>query len=219
MMTEGDVKAASALGADYVGFVIDFPRSPRSLTVGEASELASRSRVPVVSVVVDPQVSQLQELVKHIRPHAIQFAGGESAAFIESSALTLPGVEMWKTIHLSGPSRTDPMELQRKMHDYAAVGVSKILFDSATAMMPGGTGLAVDWTLATQVAKDSSITVVLSGGLKPENVRDAIHTTGIHAVDVSSGIEDNPGTKNHDRMSHFVLEARRGFADIESYDA
>jgi len=214
MVRRTDLQLASGLGADFVGMIVDFPRSPRSLSVSEAAQLASGSRLPVVPVLVDPTVEKVAEVVERVRPFAIQLSGHEPEALVEAVAQGLE-VEIWKTIHLSSSSSVTAKEQAARVDEYANAGATRILLDSETREMPGGTGRSVDWRLVRRISSLTLAPLVLSGGLKPDNIGEAIRETGLRAVDVSSGIERAPGIKDPDLMSGFVEGARRAFASTD----
>jgi phosphoribosylanthranilate isomerase len=88
------------------------------------------------------------------------------------------------------------------------------LLDAGDRVRRGGTGERVDWTVAARAARVRPI--VLAGGLTAETVGDAIRAVDPAAVDVSSGVEDAPGVKNHDRMSRFV-RAIRGRSEMGAH--
>jgi phosphoribosylanthranilate isomerase len=87
-----------------------------------------------------------------------------------------------------------------------------LLLDAFDPVRRGGTGTAVDWASASEIAR--SCRIVLAGGLTPTNIEEAIRTVRPFGVDVSSGVEEAPGIKDLEKVSLFVANARRAFAEL-----
>ena len=193
------VDAAVDAGATHVGFV-QYEPSPRHVTLEDASKL--RRRVPegvkIVMVTVKAQPEQLARAWDVIKPDVIQFHGSETAQWMELIKKTLK-VETWRSIGLS-----DEGTLER-MKPFQAV-VDKMLFDAPSKKLPGGNGIAFDWSLLE--GRDDLGDWVLAGGLDADNVADAIRKTGAPMVDASSGVEDSPGVKNPDKIRAFIDAVR-----------
>ena len=85
--------------------------------------------------------------------------------------------------------------------------VSAFLIDTPSPEH-GGTGQTFDWDLAIAFTKRTALPLILSGGLNPENVAEAIHRVQPYAVDVSSGVESAPGRKDHAKLRHFIRHAK-----------
>lgn len=194
----GDVRLASELGVDAVGFVFA-PRSPRRLQAQEARALrqALAPLVDAVAVFADNPVDEIREVVRHVRPGLLQFHGSEDDAFCRGF-----GVPYVKAIAMGeGETRLDARGLQLRFP-----GAAAFLFDSHASGSDGGTGKPFDWSaLPTGLARP----FVLSGGLAPDNVFHAIQQTLPWGVDVSSGIEQAHGIKDGDLMRRFVEAVRK----------
>lgn len=194
------LSAAVEGGASHVGFVF-YPRSPRNLQPEDAAKLAASvpNGVKKVGVFVDPDLETLRQTLDAVPLDIIQLHGKESVDDIENvrSATELP---VMKAVSIS--SRGD-VEAAHGLESVA----DALLFDAKppaddSGMLPGGNGLAFDWNL---IAEDSwDVPWALSGGLTPENVGEALATSGASFVDVSSGVEDAPGVKNPDRIKAFL---------------
>ncbi len=201
MTRAGDVRLASELGVDAVGFV--FARqSGRRVEPEEARAMrtALAPFVDSVALFMDNPQDEVREIVRHMRPSLLQFHGSEDDNFCRGF-----GVPYIKAIAMGGnPPATMPL---RARYPNAA----GFLFDSHAPGGEGGSGKTFDWS---QLPQDPGKPWLLAGGLVPENVFDAILATRPWGVDVSSGIELSPGIKDGDRMRHFVEEARR--ADCHS---
>jgi phosphoribosylanthranilate isomerase len=189
--------AAIAGGADYVGFVFCIT-SPRHLEVAEARSLAERARgrVGIVVLTVDADDAALDELAREIAPDFVQLHGRETP---ERAAEIKRRLE--RPVIKAIPVRT--VEDAAAQSAYAEIA-DLILFDAKPpvgATRPGGHGQTFDWTVLREVA---GMPFMLSGGLGPENVAEAIRVTHPAVVDVSSGVESAPGVKDAELIRRFL---------------
>lgn len=200
--TPATLDAAIAARADYCGFNF-FPPSPRHLAVGDAGTMAARAagRIRTVGVFVDPDDTLLADAVAAARLEIIQLHGDESPA--RSAELKARfGLPVWKVLSVSSSSDVARAD--------AYIGAADlILFDAKTpkgSAIPGGMGLRFDWALLN--AFNGPIQWGLAGGLTPDNVAEAIRSTGAPLVDTSSGVESAPGIKDVDRIAAFCKAAQ-----------
>jgi phosphoribosylanthranilate isomerase len=198
--------AALNAGADLVGLVF-FPPSPRAVTMDLAAKLAARARgrALVTALTVDADDELLAEIIEHAEPDLLQLHGGESVKRVVEIR-TRFGRPVMKAIAVA-----EAADL-RIVPDYEAVA-DRILFDARPpkdASRPGGHGRAFDWTLLARLARKKPM--MLSGGLTPENVAEAIRIVQPDAVDVSSGVERAPGEKDMEKIRDFVKAARSAAA-------
>jgi len=194
--------AALDAGADDVGLVI-FPPSPRHVTLHAAAELAglARGRARVVALTVDADDTLLQAIASVVKPDILQLHGSESVERV-AGIRRRHGVAVMKAIKVATAA-----DAARAL-DYAGVA-DLILFDARPpkgADRPGGHGAVFDWRALDGVKE--KVHYMLSGGLTPDNVADAIEATGAPAVDVSSGVECAPGIKDTNRIRQFVAAVR-----------
>lgn len=199
----GDVRLACELGVDGIGFVFS-PKSPRRIAPEEARAMrqALAPLVDAVALFADNSLDEVRDVVRQVRPSLLQFHGSEDDAFCRSFGLPyLKAVPMGDEIQA-------PHYLQLRWP-----GAAGFLLDSHVPGGPGGTGRTFDWT---RIPKDLQKPYALAGGLRPENVFDAVITATPWAVDVSSGIESAPGIKDGDRMRRFVEEVRRADCHTDS---
>ena len=193
----GDVRLASELGVDAVGFVFA-QGSPRRIHAAEARALreALAPLVDAVAVFRDNSAEEVREVVRQVKPSLLQFHGGEDDAFCRRFDLPyVKAVAMGAGAPASGPALLA-----------AFPGASAFLFDSHGGGHDGGSGRRFDWSaLPAGLGRP----FLLSGGLTPDNAHDAVATTQPWGVDVSSGIETAPGLKDGERMRAFVSEVRR----------
>lgn len=197
--------AAVAGGARWVGFVF-FPRSPRAVTPEQAAALAAQAagRIERVGLFVDPDDALLEETLRRVPLELLQLHGGESPRRVGEIRARW-GVPVMKVIKVARAEDLAPVA------DYAGT-VDRILFDAKApkdmvGALPGGNALAFDWRLLA--GRRWPKPWMLSGGLKPENLAEAVSLTGAAAVDVSSGVEARPGVKDPARIRAF-LEVARG---------
>jgi phosphoribosylanthranilate isomerase len=206
LSTEETLDAALAAGADMVGFNF-FPKSPRFVSTADAAALAKRARdrAEVVALVVDMDDAAIGDVVEALQPDWLQMHGRES---VERAAAirTRFGIRTMKAVGVAGP---DDLALARS---YAGVA-ERLLLDAKPpkdATRPGGNARTFDWSLAVGFAP--GVPYLLSGGLTPMNVAEAISVTGAPGVDVSSGVETAPGKKDPALIRAFVANARAAVA-------
>ena len=199
-LTEPDaLDAAIAARADFVGLNF-YPPSPRCRSFAEAAALAARAagRVPLVGVFVDPDDALLGEAVAAGQLAALQLHRVSAARRAEVRARF--GLPVWAVIEVAKSG-----DLAARDHLAAA---DRVLFDAKTpkGALPGGMGLAFDWSMLAGLAQP--LPWGLAGGLSPANVAQAVRITGAPLVDVSSGVESAPGVKDPALVAAFCAAAR-----------
>lgn len=207
LRTSADARAAVDAGADAVGFVVDVPvDTPREVSVEHATSLVAGVPPFVSSVLVTMPGSPgaVVDLVERVEPDAVQLHGDLPVDDVASVAATV------RTTVLKAVRATDPDAVR---FDEVA---DALLVDSESDDGGGGTGRTHDWAATREFVARVDSPVVLAGGLTPENVADAVATVGPFAVDVASGVEAEPGRKDHDAVEQFVANARRNSAVVES---
>jgi len=194
--------AALEAGADMVGLVF-FPASPRNVTPAEAGRLAARARgkAKVVALSVDADDRLIDAIETGIAPDLHQLHGSETLGRVaELRARTKKPV--MKAIPVATANDLLPLSSYEDVADW-------ILFDAKApkdATRPGGHGHTFDWSLLQSVKRGKP--VMLSGGINPANVAQAIEAVRPDAVDVSSGVESAPGVKDREKIFAFVRAAR-----------
>jgi phosphoribosylanthranilate isomerase len=189
-----DALAAARLGAHAVGLVF-CARSPRNVSIAAAQEVVAALPpfVMAVGLFVDAAARDIEAVLSEVRLDLLQFHGDETAAFCARF-----GVPFIKA------ARVRPgLDLIQYARDYGAA--RGLLLDAFVDGTHGGTGTAFDWSL---IPPDLSLPIVLSGGLNPANVSDAIRRVSPWAVDVSSGVESSPGIKDPQKIAAFMKEVR-----------
>lgn len=190
-----DARHAIAHGARALGFVF-WPQSPRFIDPERAADLVAAlpSGVDAVGVFVNASVDDIRSIVAATGISIIQLHGDEPPGY--ASALG------WPVLRSIGINQAE-----RAAREWPAG--TTFLMDAVDPIRRGGTGATVDWQQAAIAARGRRI--VLAGGLTPENVAAAISTVRPSGVDVSSGVEDAPGVKNHDKVARFLASARSAF--------
>lgn len=202
LKTADTMRTALDAGADYVGLVF-FGPSPRNVTLEVAGDLAdlARDRAKIVALLVDADNDLVDRLMPWIAPDLLQLHGSETPARV-AEIKRRTGCAVMKVIKVE--SATDAA------HALDYVGIADlILFDAKApkgALLPGGNGVAFDWTTLDDVKH--KVPYMLSGGLTPATVADAIHRTAATRVDVSSGVESRPGEKDEALIRAFIANAK-----------
>jgi phosphoribosylanthranilate isomerase len=202
LKTEAALEAALAGGADYVGLVF-FPPSPRNLTPETARGLAAkaRGRAKIVALMVDPDDALIETVVTSVDPDILQLHGKEPPERV-AEVRRRWGKPVMKAVKVETAADAETAFGYRHIADL-------VLFDArapADSTRPGGNGAPFDWRALSGV-KDK-VPFVLSGGLTPDNVADAIRLTAAAIVDVSSGVETHPGEKDPDLIRRFLRAAK-----------
>ena len=202
LKTPEALEAALGAGADMVGFVF-FPPSPRNLGIEAARGLGERvaGRAKKVALSVDATDTELDRVVEALKPDMLQLHGKETPERVAAvrSRFHLP---VMKALPIEQKTDLAPIRLFEKVADW-------LLFDARApraATRPGGLGKTFDWRLLENI--DLGIPYMLSGGLDPANVAEALRITHAPAVDVSSGVERAPGEKDPDKIRAFIRAAR-----------
>ncbi len=201
LTTLADMRLCEALGADFVGMVVEVPRSPRSISRHTASYLTQAARAqPVIVVVADWPAQQITEIAERCSPAAIQVHGGDDPRQVEELRQRLPDeIQLWRALGLPADcadSQATAPELIEQIKQCAQAGIARIVLDTRVKGQVGGTGIPSHWPTAAQIIKHSPLPVMLAGGLGPENVADAVSQTQPAGVDISSGVESRPGRKD-----------------------
>ena len=189
-----DALAAARLGAHALGFVFH-AKSPRNVTPARAAAII-QSLPPFISTValfVNADAREVEGVLQHVPVSLLQFHGDESPQFC--GGFTVPYIKAVRV--------RKELDLLQYARLYGAA--RGLLLDAYVAGTHGGTGTTFDWSL---IPGALPLPVVLSGGLTPENVEAAIRRVRPWAVDVSSGVEADPGIKDAQKMAAFFKGVR-----------
>jgi phosphoribosylanthranilate isomerase len=194
-----DVQAAVRAGADAIGFV--FTASPRRVSVETAIRLSGYvpAGVSRVGLFLDQDRSEIQRVVDSVALDILQFHGCES-----EQQCSLYGLPWLKAVAMENAGSVRQAEREFP-------GAAGLLLDSHSKGGRGGSGESFDWSLSKPVAK----AIWLAGGLNPNNVGLAIQTVRPFAVDVSSGVETEPGIKDAALMNAFVAAVREAESQLK----
>lgn len=195
-LTSANIAAAAACaGADAVGLVF-YPPSSRNLADLELARDIAYAAGPLINIVglfVDPQAQEVERVLGRVPLTMLQFHGDESETFCQSfarpylKALRMkPGADMKEHARCYG----------------SAVG---ILLDAYHPTMPGGTGEVFDWQ---QIPRSLPRPLILAGGLRPDNIANAVASVRPWGVDVSGGVESSPGVKDAFLIREFIRRAK-----------
>jgi phosphoribosylanthranilate isomerase len=192
-----DAAEAVRLGAWAIG-LIHFAESPRVVEAGEAARISAafRRKCEVVGVFVNPELDEVAKAVEDAGLTMVQLNGNEGPSFCGEVARKT-GVKVIKAVHVASAA---------DVHGAEAFRTDFHLFDRRAGGSWGGTGKSFDWELLRE--RRSQVPAILAGGLRPENVATAIAVAHPYAVDVASGVEAEPGRKDHAAMTAFFDAAR-----------
>ncbi|MGH8530865.1 MAG: phosphoribosylanthranilate isomerase [Nevskiales bacterium] len=192
-----DALAAARLGVDALGFVFH-PKSPRAIDLNQACAIARElpAFIARVALFLDAEAEQVTAVIKALQPQALQFHGRESPDFCVSFAMPY-----LKALGMDGAT-----DVAANAARYPSA--KAILLDSHMQGAPGGSGKSFDWRLVPRLPQP----IILAGGLREENVAQAVTAVRPYAVDVSSGIEREPGVKDEKKMRGFIREVQRADA-------
>ena len=196
------VDHAVALGATHIGFIF-FAKSPRHIEPADAGRLADRvrGRAKIVSVTVDADSDDLDEILDLIRPDILQLHGHESPERV-LTVKAVTGLPVWKAFPIS---EADDL---KRIGAYDGIA-NRLLFDARArkdSALPGGNGVSFDWRLLS--ALHAELDYMLSGGLNKDNVGEALRIARPRGIDVSSGVESSPGVKDLRMMDKFFEAVR-----------
>ena len=194
------VKAAVKAGASHLGFIF-YPPSPRSLTPKEAGYITSTTsnHIKRVAVIVDARDDLISDIIQNLSPHILQLHGSETIHRIQEikEKFKLP---IMKAIKVANYNDIKSSQQYNDSSDF-------LLFDAKPPMigkntLPGGNGISFDWALlrSAKIKKPW----FLSGGIHVGNVQEAIKITRSKSIDISSGVEDQPGVKNVEKIKVFM---------------
>lgn len=188
-----DALAAVAAGADALGFVF-YDKSPRNVHPLKAAEIIAKLPpfVQTVGLFVDEEAERVNWTADFCGLDLVQLHGDEEPEFC--SEINRRVIKAFRVKEAASLAR---------LGSYQVAGY---LLDAWVANAHGGTGMTFDWRLA-EAAKEHG-PLVLAGGLNPDNVADAVEKVRPYAVDVSSGVESEPGRKDHAKVREFIQRAK-----------
>jgi phosphoribosylanthranilate isomerase len=185
-----DARTAVDQGADAIGLVF-YPPSPRSVTPERAAEIVQTLPpfVTVVGLFVNEDPNRIESILSRVPLDLLQFHGDEHPA--ECSRYERP--------FLKAVRMREDIDLRALAESYA--DARALLLDSYRKGVPGGTGESFEWD---RIPPELAGTIVLAGGLDPDNIEQAIRKVRPYAVDVSGGVERDKGIKDADKIAAFM---------------
>ncbi|MCJ7675015.1 MAG: phosphoribosylanthranilate isomerase [Sedimentisphaerales bacterium] len=189
-----DAAAAMEMGADLLGFNF-YPKSPRYILPEKAAQIIGKlpAFIDIVGVFVNSSLEEIRDTIDLCRLSWVQLHGDESPQFCRG--LLSHNVRTIKAIRVKEQSDIDRAE---------SYFTDAVLLDAFDPQKYGGTGLTFDWNIIGHITKR----VFLAGGINPDNVAQALKL-GIYGIDVCSGIEAQPGKKDHQKMRKLFDNIRR----------
>ncbi len=188
-----DAMQAVEAGADALGFVF-YARSPRYVTPAQVQKIVSELPpfVTKVGLFVNEPAQRIARSMAEARLDVVQLHGDERP--VDCLLEPLPVIKALRVKDAASLAGAGQYQ------------VSALLLDAWCDEHYGGTGKSFDWNLAKQLTGRRPL--ILAGGLKPENVSDAVRLVKPYAVDVSSGVEATPGKKDHSKVAEFICRVR-----------
>jgi phosphoribosylanthranilate isomerase len=192
-----DARAAVEAGANLLGFNF-YPKSPRFIARADAAKIRTQlpREVEPVGLFVNATPDDVLAMHRVVRFTVAQLHGDEPPTVVAELARALQVIKAFRA------GADFPVD---RLDEY--VEATAFLLDAAGAGQFGGTGRRADWDVARRASATHRI--ILAGGLKVENVGEAIRAVRPHGVDVASGVETKPGRKDHGLLREFVTEVRR----------
>jgi phosphoribosylanthranilate isomerase len=214
-----DAKLAAELGADALGFV--FAPSPRRVTSAEVAKITPHlpTNVERVGVFQSLDAYEIARAAHEAGLTAVQLHSGVDFALLHRLHKLFAGqVSLIQTVHWQvDADGADAAIVAAQLRKIAADGlVDHVLIDSKVGTLAtGGTGISFDWDAARTTLAEAApeLKLVVAGGLRPENVAEAIQRLNPWGVDVASGVESEPGRKSPEKLAAFIRKARESKAD------
>ena len=205
LSTPETIETALQAGANWIGFVF-FPKSPRHVEYGKAKELVGpvRGKASIVALTVNASDDELEAIDQSINPDIWQLHGSETPERLLQIKERY-GRPVMKALPIRDESDLAVISSYEDVSDILLLD-AKPPKDMNTEL-PGGNGIAFDWQLIKNLKLKKPL--VLAGGLDPSNVAEAIRLTRPQGVDVSTGVESAPGTKDRQKIMDFVYAAKQ----------
>lgn len=208
-----DAQMAAELGADAVGFV--FAPSRRRVTAKDVAQITPHlpANVERIGVFDSLYAEEIAAAVREAGLTAVQLhGGGELVLARRLNDLFEEKVGIIQTVHWAVDAGEESAKAVRQRLNAIHTGgvIKRVLIDSKVGQATGGTGVSFDWAAARDVLQsgDGRLKMIVAGGLRPDNVAEAITELNPWGVDVSSGVEKGPGRKDREKVGEFIRNAR-----------
>lgn len=198
-----DIQAAVKAGVDAIGLVFYAP-SPRAVNIEQAKQLAAHipPYVSIVGLFVNASSEEIAQVLHEVPVDVLQLHGDENPEQCQHIAQQCQR-RWYKALQVKAG-----MNVATEIEQYQQAGASAVLLDAWHPELKGGTGLQFDWTSFPQ----TDFPLILAGGLRPENIQQAISLTQPYAVDVSGGVESAKGIKDQQLIQQFMQGVQGGSA-------
>lgn len=192
-----DARCAAEAGADAIGLVFYAPSSRYVDDLVKAKEIvdASGPFVTTVGLFVDADPAEVEKILSHVPLQMLQFHGSEDEA----------DCRKYRRPFIKALRMKEGLDMKVTMAEYPSA--SGFLLDTYVEGEPGGTGQTFDWQ---RFPRESERSLILAGGLTPQNVAEAIKMSRPYGLDVSGGVESSPGVKSEELIRAFVEKAKYG---------
>lgn len=206
---------AHSVGVDALGFTLGLPSGVHDgLTPAKASDITSHlpDSATVILITYAGSTRELHELVSYIGAHAVQLHGGAKKEELAALRQLCPKVRAIARVSVTGPSSAeDALSFQPPLWD-------AIILDSVDPRTKaiGATGITHDWNVSAEIVRQSSLPVILAGGLHPGNVAEAIKKVLPAGVDAHTGLESQNGARDLDKIRLFAKSAKEAFSQAKT---
>jgi phosphoribosylanthranilate isomerase len=204
-----DARMAAELGADAVGFV--FAPSTRRVTATQVAEITPHlADVERVGVFYTHSAEEVASVVDEAGLNAVQLQDGvDRDLVLRLKEMLADGVVITQTLHWNVEGGSEERVRAQLLQIEQDGVVDRVLIDSKVGQALGGTGVSFDWKAAKAVlAGEGRLKLIVAGGLRPENVGEAIEQLRPWGVDVASGVEVSAGQKSPEKLRAFIRAAR-----------
>lgn len=201
-----EARAAERLGVDALGFPVRLPDGVHDGITEAKARSIIQALPPFVATVAITYVSSAREaidLCRYLGVNTLQLHGEFAAPELEMIRVAMPHLKIIRAVHVTGPEAKGVARSWEKKVDAILLDT----YDPLTGRR-GATGKTHDWTISREIVAALRIPVILAGGLRAENVADAIRIVRPWAVDTHTGVEDEHGNRDLGRLEEFVRAVR-----------
>ncbi len=204
-----DARTVAAAGADYLGIIVDIEGSPRSVSIQTACTIKNSSGIPVV-LLVEKTCPDIIQIASTVKPYGLQLIGNytpEETAGLKHKL----GCAVWKTVRVPREKCTAASfeALHSEVENHCRSGIDAVILDTMVEKQKGGTGCICDWDTAEKLVNVAPVPVFLAGGITPENVLEAVKKVRPFGIDLSSGVELQPGKKDPEKVTRLLKAVKQ----------
>ena len=203
IQNEDEVRLAAEAGATHVGLVGAMPSGPGPIPDEDIARIAASAPEEVITVLLTSRTAATEIVAQVLDAgvDAVQIVQEVAPSVRLAVRQALPGVQVLQVVHVAGEGAVAAAREAAKGSDYLLLDSGR---PSAAVAELGGTGRTHDWSVSADIVRRSPIPVFLAGGLNPDNVFDAIRAVGPAGVDLCSGIRDEDGRLEPERLAAFM---------------